>query len=150
MSKRLKEPTVEEQRAESAIVDDAADYAYVRNRRYRIKYIKAGTRHKITQIVNAKGDDDRQSCKCAALMVLNGFWSILFRYGFLWRWFYYVRQYGEEELTDLLVLGKKKVPRDEYFANTMLLTALRDTSMMMTKTEVAHILQERSTEEATK
>ena len=85
-----------------------------------------------------------------ALMVLDGFWAIKLRYWMLWRWFYYIKQYGEEELTDLLNLGKKKVPLGEYYTNTMLLTALKDTSMMMKKTEVVTSLAARNTEQHTK
>jgi hypothetical protein len=95
-------------------------------------------------------DDIKQSCHVCSLNGVNGYWAIKIRYWFLWRWFYYVKQYGEEELTDLLALGKKKVPLDEYFTNTILLTALKDTSMMMKKTEVATILQEQNTEQPLK
>ena len=39
---------------------------------------------------------------------------------------------------------------DEYFSNTILLTALKDTSMMMKKTEVATTLQGLNTEQPLK
>ena len=87
---------------------------------------------------------------CAALMVLNGFWSIKLLYWLKWRWFYYVKQYNETELTELLDLGKKKVPLDQYYTNTILLTALKDTSMMMKKEEVATTLQGLNTGQPTK
>jgi hypothetical protein len=83
-------------------------------------------------------------------MVLNSFWAIKLWYWLKWRWFYYVKQYNENELTELLNLGKKKVPLDEYYTNTILLTALKDTSMMMKKTEVATTLQGLNTEQPTK
>mgnify|MGYP000113932552 FL=1 len=45
--------------------------------------------------------------KCAAAIVLNGYWKILFFYWFLWRWFFYVMQYSDEELLPLIETGKK-------------------------------------------
>jgi hypothetical protein len=150
MTKKIKQPTEEIQRELQSEIHDDSDYALVRRKHYRIKWLKGGTRDKITNVILEEGNDIKQSCQCAALMVLNGFWAIKFRYWFLWRWFYYVRQYGEEELTDLLALGKKKVPQEQYYTNTILLTALKDTSMMMKKTEVASFLQEQHTGQPTK
>ena len=150
MTKKLQQPTLEEQIEESSIVDNRFSVAKARGHKYKIKYLKAGTRHKITNIVNSKGNDDKQSCMCAALIVLNGFWKIKLFYHFLWRWFYYIKEYGEEELTDILATGKKKVPMNEYYVNTILLTALRDTSMTMKKTEVATSLAAQNTEQPSK
>ena len=150
MAKTFKQPSEESQQELQSIEDNLPDFATVRGHRYKIKWILNFTRSRITKVILSKGNDDMQSCQCAALMVLNSFWKIKLWYWLKWRWFYYVKQYGEQDLTELLALGKKKVPLDEYFSNTILLTALKDTSMMMKKTEVATTLQGLNTEQPTK
>ena len=83
-------------------------------------------------------------------MVLNGFWKIKFMYWIVWRFFYYIKQYTENELTELLEMGKKKVPLDAYYANIISLTELKVTSMMMKKKEVASSLAVQNTEQPLK
>ena len=148
--KKIKIPDIESERLLKSVEDNGTDYVTVRGRRFGIKWLLNFTRGEITKVILSDGNDMRQSCQCAALMVLNGYWAIKFRYWILWRWYYYVRQYGEEELTDLLSLGKKKVPLEQYYANTILLTALKDTSMMMKKTEASSFLQGQHTEQPLK
>lgn len=138
------------QRDERAIIKNKTDYVCIRKKRYGIKWLKNYTRSRISDVVLANGNDDKQSCMVAALMTLNGFWAIKFLYGIRWRWFYYIRQYGEEELTDLIETGKKKVPADAYFTNTILAIGLKDTSMTMKKTEVATFLQGQNMEQLLK
>ena len=150
MAKKFEAPNIDDELELKSIEENLPDYASIRGHKYKIKWMLNFTRSEITKTILKEGNDDKQSCMCAALMVLNGFWAIKLRYWMLWRWFYYIKQYGEEELTDLLNLGKKKVPLGEYYTNTMLLTALKDTSMMMKKTEVVTSLAARNTEQHTK
>lgn len=150
MSKKIQQPDIDEQLNLNSVIDNKADVVVVRNSKYKVKWLQGNTRHKISNVVLAKDNDDTQSCKCAALIILNGFWKIKLFYWIVWRWFYYIKQYGEQELTELFSLSKKKVPVDEYFANTILLTGLKDTSMMMKKTEVATILAAQNTEQPLK
>lgn len=147
---KIKQPNIDEQKVLDGVIEDIPEYASIRGHKYKVKCLKGGTRRRITEVVLKDGNDDMQSCMCSALIILNGYWAIKMKYWFLWRWFYYVKQYGEEELTEILALGKKKVPLDEYFANTILLTGLKDTSMMMKKTEVATILAAQNTEQPLK
>ena len=150
MSKKIQQPDIEAQKELQSVELDLPDYATVRNKKFKIRWMLNFTRSMITKTILQEGNDDKQSCMCAALMVLNGFWSIKLLYWLKWRWFYYVKQYNETELTELLDLGKKKVPLDQYYTNTILLTALKDTSMMMKKTEVATTLQGLNTEQPLK
>lgn len=144
MDKILQQPSTEEQIQEKSLTENRYDYAEIRGHKYKIRWMKGTTRSKITDVILTQGNDNKQSCQCAALMILNEFWAIKLKYWFLWRWFYYVKQYGEEELTGLLAIGKKKVPQVQYFTNTILLAELKDTNETMKKTEVATFLQERS------
>ena len=150
MSKKIQQPDIEAQKELQSVELDLPDYATVRNKKFKIRWMLNFTRSMITKTILQEGNDDKQSCMCASLMVLNGFWSIKLLYWLKWRWFYYVKQYNETELTELLDLGKKKVPLDQYYTNTILLTALKDTSMMMKKKEVATTLQGLNTGQPTK
>jgi hypothetical protein len=150
MSKILKQPDIEEQRELRSVENDLPENVYVRGRIYKIKWMKNFTREHITDTILKEGNDDKQSCMCAALMVLNGFWKIKFMYWIVWRFFYYIKQYTENELTELLEMGKKKVPLDAYYANIISLTELKVTSMMMKKKEVASSLAVQNTEQPLK
>lgn len=150
MSNKLSIPNIDDELELKSVENNYPDFVEVRGKKYSVKWMLNFTRSKITEVILSKNNDDKQSCMCAALMVLNSFWSIKLWYWLTWRWFYYVKQYTERELTDLLVLGKKKVPLNSYYENTILLIGLKDTNMMMKKTEVATRLQELNTEQPLK
>src|SRR5574344_11815 len=102
MSKKIQQPDIEAQKELQSVELDLPDYATVRNKKFKIRWMLNFTRSMITKTILQEGNDDKQSCMCAALMVLNGFWSIKLLYWLKWRWFYYVKQYNETELTELL------------------------------------------------
>jgi hypothetical protein len=64
----------------------------------------------------------------------------------LWRWFFYIKQYGDHELMKVIAVGKKKIPVEDYLTATIYLTAMKDTMMTMTKEEAEHILHEPATD----
>ena len=72
--------------------------------------------------------------------------KIKFFYPFLWRWFFYIKQYGDHELMKVIAVGKKKIPVEDYLTATIYLTAMKDTMMTMTKEEAEHILHEPATD----
>jgi hypothetical protein len=65
-----------------------------------------------------------------------------FKYWFLWRWFYYIRQYDNVQLQEVLDVGKKKVPLEAFLKTTMSLIEARATLMTMRTEEAEHTLQE--------
>ena len=93
------------------------------------------------EILNAVLTDTKLACKTAAIYLLDGYWKLKFRYWYLWRWFYYIRQYSNDQLQDILVEGKKKVPLTQFLTLTMSLTEARVTLMMMRTEEAERILQ---------
>lgn len=137
-----KEPKEELEKELSDVVKNAVTEVKVRNRTFKVSYLRHKTLRKMTEVMLADGDESQISCKCAALIVLNGMFRITFFYWFLWRWFYYVKQYYDAELIPLITEGKKKVPADEYYLSTILLIEMRDTMMSMTREEARHIRQE--------
>lgn len=90
-------------------------------------------------------DDSKLACKASAIYLLNRWWKLWLLYAFLWRWFYYVKEYSAMQLSEILEEGKKKIPLTQFFIITMSLTEARDTLMMMTTREAERILREQST-----
>lgn len=80
--------------------------------------------------------EEKVLCKCAAVIRLRGFVKLKMLYGLLWRWYYYVKEYGSEELLPYITESKKKVPAETYYASIILLTGMKDTMMAMTREEV--------------
>lgn len=139
-------PTPEDEILLNEIMEDIPSEVEVRGKKYTISWLKRGTIRKFTNLMMKEGNDDKISCQAAAAIILNGYWSIKLWWWFLWRWFFYVKQYGDEELMSVLVEAKKKIPVKEYLVATMCLTAMKDTMMQMTKAEAANILHEPATD----
>ncbi len=87
-------------------------------------------------------EDNKLACKAAAIYILNGYWKVTLKYWFLWRWFYYVRQYDNVQLLPILQEGKKKVPLIQFFNTTTYLIGAKGTLMQMRTEEAEHTLQE--------
>lgn len=147
MAKRKKyinPPTFEDEQELLATIENKADECAIRGRRFRFRMLTGFGQHKISKIIMGEGQSSKDSCKCLAAAWLNGFFSLAFFYWIVWRWFYYIRQYTEDELQPALALVKKKVPQREYLTNTILLIEMRETMMTMNKNEVFLILREKS------
>ena len=122
-------PTPEDERLLNDVLEDSVDYVEVRGKKYGISWLKRGTIRKFTSTMQKSGNDDKISCQCAAAIILNGYWKIKFFYPFLWRWFFYIKQYGDHELMKVIAVGKKKIPVEDYLTATIYLTAMKDTMM---------------------
>lgn len=158
---RITQPTGREQREYASARDD--DYTTVAipgtRKKYRIWWLKNGQLVKLSRLLIKKHDDDgtddkddgdllaeviedgKLACKAAAVIVLHGYWRVRLKYWFLWRWFYYIRQYDCSQLQGIIDEGKKKVPWIQFYAATMSLTEARGTLMNMTMREAEAIRQ---------
>lgn len=144
--KKIEQPSADSERLLDDILGDNAEMVSLRSKKkqYPVRWMKPGTMRKLTHIVLKKGNDSKLSCMSASLIILNNFWKIKFFYPLHWRWFYYIKQYTDDELFPLIAAGKKKVPLQAYLMNTTLLTEMKDTIMMMKKKEVSTFHQEPS------
>lgn len=106
--KTVNPPTEKEEALLDSIVENSKDTVEIRGRKWHVAWMRNGTKRKVTHIMLTEKEDDKVNSKCAAAIVLNGYWKILFFYWFLWRWFFYVMQYSDEELLPLIETGKKK------------------------------------------
>lgn len=140
--KKITLPTPEDEKMLDDVMEDSVDYVEVRGKKFGISWLKRGTIRKFTNIMQKSGNDDKISCQCAATILLNGYWKIKFLYWIVWRWFFYVKQYGDHELIPIIATAKKKIRVKDYYTATIFLTAMKDTMMSMNKEEASNILRE--------
>lgn len=143
--KIVKEVTREDEQALLDVMENSYDIVEVRGRKLKIRWLHPAITDWISSLVERDGDENKVMAKCAALIRLNGFWKCHLFYPFVWRWYYYIRQYTTLELTPLFEVAQKKTAKTEAqaYLNAMgLLIALKTTKKQMTKKEVEHILQE--------
>lgn len=143
MAKEIKQPTVEDEKLLNEVIENNPDELEAFGRKWKIGYLRNGTKRKVTNILMREKQEDKVSSKCTAALLLNGYFKIFFFYWILWRWLYYIKQVGDEELLPIMEYCKKKVDVESYCLVTIYLTEMRDTIMTMTREEVRHFLQER-------
>lgn len=159
----IRQPDIEQQREYLSLRDNSATIVRIRKKKYRLRWAKNGQISKLSKLLisgktaeeNPSVDDilnditasSKLACKAAAVYILDGYWSLKFRYWYLWRWFYYIRQYDDADLQEVLEVGKKKVPLQQFCVTTMSLTEAKDTVMMMRTREAERILRELSMEQ---
>lgn len=142
-NKKIEIPSIEDEQLLNDVMEDSIDEVEIKGtgKIYKIGWLKKGTMRKMTSVALEKGKDDTLSSKTAALIILNNYWKIKFFYPALWRWFFYIKEYTDEQLSEILAVGKKKVPYIAFLTNTILVTGMRDTIMTMTKEEAERIRQ---------
>ena len=146
----------------SLISNDAEEVEILRTKKkYKIRWLKNGQLEKLTrlllhkktlddtkstgsEVMDAILEDCKLACKASAIIILDGYWKLKFRYWLLWRWFYYIKQYDNIQLSKILEVGKKKVPLQQFYGTIMSLTEAKDTLMRMRTEEVEAILQGQS------
>ncbi len=159
----VRQPGIEQQREYVSLRDNSATVAHIRNKKYKLRWAKNGQISRLSKLLLAGKTRDENptteeifrdieqssklSCKAAAIYILDGYWRCKFKYWFLWRWFYYVRQYDDSDLQEVLEVGKKKVPLQQFCVTIMSLTEAKDTLMMMRTREAERILRELSMEQ---
>lgn len=141
--KTIEMPSLEDEKLLNEVMEDSLTEVSIKGtkKKYKIGWLKKGTMRKMTAVTLEEGGDDMLSAKTAALVVLNNYWKIKFFYPILWRWFFYVKEYTDEQLSEILATGKKKVPYIPFLTSTILVTGMRDTIMTMTREEAERIRQ---------
>lgn len=147
-TKALSQPTLDDERALEGIVDNDKEYVAIRGKRFGFRDLNGWGLHKISKIMVKEGENELSvGCKCLAAAYLNGYFKIKFFWWILWRFYMYVRQYTDLEISEAVALIKKKAiaALAVYSLNTTLLTETRETVMKMNRAEAKAILQELST-----
>lgn len=120
--------------------------------------IKNGTLEKVTALWNRrdmaespKNANDTLSIvrkdvyfshKEAAYFVLNSYWKIKLFHWLVWRWFAFVWELDETQLSDILEVAKKKIPLMSYYKNIVLTMDMRTDVLRMTTKEAEQYRQE--------
>lgn len=145
MARKIKEASLEDQKELKSVTHNLSDPVVVRNKTYHVRWMHPYLNDRVTMLMQQEGNDNTILCKCAALIILGSFWKTRFFYWFVWRWFYYIKQYNALELNPLFTLAQKKtvqVEAEAFLNDMILLTALTDAKKQMTKAEAERILQE--------
>lgn len=82
------------------------------------------------------------AAKAAALYLLPGYWKRKFTYWYLWRWFYYIKQYDNEQLQPIISAGYGSTPYVDFLQTMSILANQKDAQMRMTVQEAEKVMQE--------
>lgn len=150
MARKIKAPTqpsLDDERALEGIVDNEKEYITIRGKRFGFRDLNGWGLHKISRIMVGDSEDELSiGCKCLAAARLNGYFKIKLFWWFLWRFYFYMKQYNDIEIAEAVALIKKKAiaALAVYSLNTTLLIETRETVMKMNREEAKAILQELS------
>lgn len=144
---KTEQPTDEYRRLLDSVIEKEPEEFEFRGKTRKMGWLHKGTIRKVSHITSKEKDPYKQHCKVCAVMLLNNVWKIRAFYWLLWRWWYFISDLDEVDILKVLDAGKKKVQREAFLLNTMLLTAMTDLMMTMTKEEAEHIQAELPGEE---
>lgn len=143
--KRYKEPTREDERTFQSVRTGEKSIVKWGKHNFRIGWMRPYTLEKITGLA-LNGKENEIPARVAALILLNGFFSINLFYPFLWRWLYH--HVPSDVLMEIITEGKKKEASltQDYWTCIILATAMRDSKQNLKKEEADRILQEQRSE----
>ena len=143
--KRYKEPTREDERTFQSVRTGENSIVKWGKHNFRIGWMRPYTLEKITGLA-LNGKENEIPARVAALILLNGFFSINLFYPFLWRWLYH--HVPSDVLMEIITEGKKKEASltQDYWTCIILATAMRDSKQNLKKEEADRILQEQRSE----
>ena len=124
------------------VLEDSNDIVKVKDKKFKIGWIKKGVIRKITSTILTCKNEDELTSRCASLIILNSYWKIKLFHWIYWRYLW--RNYSDEELFPITEIAKKKVDlqTQAYLTNTIYLRGMKDTIMTMTRKEAERTLQE--------
>lgn len=119
-------------------------------RKVRLTGIKPGTMRWLTGLwierdlasarVSSGGEVLKDLCieplfaiKEACILSLNSYWKLKLLYPLVWRWWAYVWQYTESQMTPIIAEGKKKLQHKAHYENMIFSLDMRTDQMTMTK-----------------
>ena len=162
---KLNQPNDDIQRLYQDLIDNTPTEVTIlnTNTKYKVRWLKNGQLEKLSRVLLHNEEDDgkttgndvldeiladaKLACKASAILLLDGYWKLKFNYWWMWRYFYYIKQYDNIQLQPLLDEGKKKIPQMQFFRSIMSLTGAKTTLMTMREKEAVSILQGLSTEQ---
>lgn len=146
MADRIKEPSRKDEKIFQEVRTASKSTIRWGRMNFNIGWMRPYTLERITDVsLNCKNDNEVPA-RTAALILLNGLFSITFLYSLLWRWLYH--HVPSEVIVSIVTEGKKKEASliQGYWMCIILATAMRDSKMNMKKEEADRILLEQRTE----
>lgn len=134
-------PESEKEAKLSDILTNSKDSVRIGRFTFRMGWTRFAARRKLSDILSNEKDEMKVIPKCAAALLLNRRWWIWLFYWVVWRWFYYVEEYTEEEYLEFIALCKKKADATTYYVLMVCLRDMRDTMEKRTRADAERILQ---------
>lgn len=126
----------------SDILSNSKDIVHIGKHKIRIGWTRFSARRKLSQVLANEKDETKVIPKCAAALLLNRRWWIWLFYWLVWRWFYYVEEFTEEDYLEFIAICKKKADATTYYVLMVCLKDMRDTMEKRTRADAERILQE--------
>ena len=134
--KKIEQPSVDIQKLLDSILHDELTEFVFRGKKHKIGWLHKGTMSKCSHIVMKEDNEWKRNVKVCVCILLNNVWKIRFMYWFYWRWLYYIKDIGADEVLAVLDASKKKIPSSVFSLTTILATEMTEVMMTMTKSEV--------------
>ena len=134
--KKIGQPSVDIQKILDSILHDEPTEVVFRGKKRKIGWLHKGTMSKCSHIVMKEDNEWKRNVKVCVCILLNNVWKIRFMYWFYWRWLYYIKDVGADEVLAVLDASKKKIPSNAFSLTTILATEMTEVMMTMTKSEV--------------
>lgn len=136
---KIEQPSTELQEILDSVMEAEPESVVFNGRKRKIDWLSKGTIRKYSHIIAKEKDEWKRSVKVCAIMLLNNVWKIRLFYWLYWRWLYYIKDLNPVEVLCVVDAAKKKIPLAAFSLITILLTAMTDLTMTMTKKEVSAI-----------
>lgn len=134
--KKIEQPSVDIQKLLDSILHDEPTEFVFRGKKRKIGWLHKGTMSKCSHIVMKEDSEWKRNVKVCVCILLNNVWKIRFMYWLYWRWLYYIKDVGADEVLAVLDASKKKIPSNAFSLTTILATEMTEVMMTMTKSEV--------------
>lgn len=144
---KIEQPNVDLQRVLDEVLSETPTEYTFRGKKRMLGWLHKGTTRKFTHIELKEKNEWKKRIKQCAVIQLNNVWKIRFFYWILWRYYYYIIDLNVWEVLAVLDVAKKKIQSTVLQLTTILATAMTDSMMTMTKTEVDLTQAEQAGEE---
>ena len=148
--KKIEQPSVDIQKLLDSILHDEPTEFVFRGKKHKIGWLHKGTMSKCSHIVMKEDNEWKRNVKVCVCILFNNVWKIRFMYWFYWRWLYYIKDIGADEVLAVLDASKKKIPSSVFSLTTILATEMTEVMMTMTKSEVKASQAEQRGEQPTR
>ena len=148
--KKIEQPSVDIEKLLHSILHDEPTEFVFRGKKHKIGWLHKGTMSKCSHIVMKEDNEWKRNVKVCVCILLNNVWKIRFMYWFYWRWLYYIKDIGADEVLAVLDASKKKIPSSVFSLTTILATEMTEVMMTMTKSEVKASQAEQRGEQPTR